>query len=70
MAKFYNYITKEGDSFDMIALHYYNEEKLATYLIEANPDYSDVVIFDGGVNLLIPIIDDEDGVETVPPWRM
>jgi phage tail protein X len=69
MAKYYNYTTKEGDSFDLLALHYYNEEKMATYLIEANPDYADVIIFEGGIDLLIPILDDADMPETVPPWR-
>ncbi|MCI5996098.1 MAG: tail protein X [Blautia sp.] len=67
--KFYTYTTKDGDSFDLIALKYYNEEKHATRLIEANPDYADVIIFNGGVNLIIPVISDVEKIETVPPWR-
>ena len=66
---FYKYTTKEGDMFDMIALNFYNEEKMATTIIEANPDYSDVIIFDADVELIIPIVEDVDGIETTPPWR-
>lgn len=66
---FYKYTTKEGDMFDMIALNFYNEEKMATTIIEANPDYADVVIFDADIELIIPIVQDTEGVETKPPWR-
>ena len=67
--KYYKYTTKEGDTFDMIALNFYDEEKMATTIIEANPDYSDVIIFDADGELIIPIVEDVDGIETTPPWR-
>ena len=67
--KYYKYTTKEGDTFDMIALNFYDEEKMATTIIEANPDYSDVIIFDADVELIISIVEDVDGIETTPPWR-
>lgn len=67
--KYYKYTTKEGDTFDMIALNFYDEEKMATTIIEANPDYSDVIIFDADVELIIPIVEIVDGIETTPPWR-
>lgn len=66
---FYKYTTKEGDMFDMIALNFYNEEKMATTIIEANPDYADVVVFDADIELIIPIVQDTEGIETKPPWR-
>lgn len=66
---FYKYTTKEGDMFDMIALSFYNEEKMATTIIEANPDYADVVVFDADIELIIPIVQDTEGIETKPPWR-
>lgn len=67
--KYYKYTTKEGDTFDTIALNFYDEEKMATTIIEANPDYSDVIIFDADVELIIPIVENVDGIETTPPWR-
>ena len=36
MAKIH--ITAEGDTFDALALEYYNNEKLASTIIQANPD--------------------------------
>ena len=66
---FYKYTTKEGDMFDMIALNFYNEEKMATTIIEAKPHYADVVVFDADIELIIPIVQDTEGVETKPPWR-
>ena len=32
------YITREGDTFDALALAYYNDEKQAHVIIQANPD--------------------------------
>ena len=68
-AKYYTYTTKEGDTFDLLALRYYDEEKLANYIISANPYYADVVVFESGVKLTIPIIDEPETTETKAPWR-
>jgi hypothetical protein len=41
-----DYTTREGDTFDALALEMYGEETLSHYIIEFNPDYADVLIFD------------------------
>lgn len=64
-----NYTTRQGDTFDELALQVYNSEKKAHLLIEANPDYADVLIFDAGVELTIPIYEGTDQPETLAPWR-
>lgn len=64
-----NIKTVEGDTFDGLALEYYNEEKKSSLIMEANPDYIDVLIFEAGVELLIPIVEDVELPETLPPWR-
>lgn len=64
-----NYITVEGDTFDGIALRFYNDEKQASTLIAANPDYCDVLIFEAGVSLTIPDAATVTPPETLPPWR-
>ncbi len=46
----------------------YNEEGLAHIIMQANPQYSDVLVFDAGVELRIPIIDVE-AAATLPPWK-
>lgn len=63
------YTTREGDTFDLLSLRFYNEEKLANHIIEANPDYADVVVFSGGINLTIPVIEEPELTETKAPWR-
>ena len=63
------YITREGDTFDALALEMYGEETLSHYIIEFNPDYADVLIFDANVLLLLPIVEDAEKPDTLPPWR-
>ena len=63
------YTTREGDTFDALALEMYNEETLAHYIIDFNPDYSDVLIFEANVPLRLPIVEDAELPETLPPWR-
>lgn len=63
------HVTVEGDTFDALALKYYNEEQLASRIISSNLDYCDVLIFEAGVVLRIPIMDTVDTPETLPPWR-
>lgn len=63
------YLTVEGDSFDLIALMQYDNEKLASYIMTANPDYSDVLIFEAGVELQLPVFGSVATPGTLPPWR-
>ena len=62
-------ITVEGDSFDTLALEYYDDEMQASLIMAANPDYSDVLIFEAGVSLRMPIVEAVELPETLPPWR-
>lgn len=66
---FINYITKEGDTFDALSLAVYNDEKMAHHIITANPDYADVIIFEANMPLRIPIFDNTEPPDTLPPWR-
>jgi len=63
------YTAQAGDTFDSIALAAYNEERMASTIIRANPDLSDVLIFEGGELVLIPIVEDVTTPDTLPPWR-
>ncbi len=65
------YIAQGGDTWDSIAIAAYNEERMSTFLIDANRDYIDTVIFEGGEVLKVPVIDAEqvETSETLPPWR-
>lgn len=66
MAKYIKTIS--GDTFDLLALIHYDDDKLASEIIRANPDYCDTLIFDAGVRLLIPDVETTTP-ETLPPWR-
>lgn len=65
MAKYHTTVT--GEMWDMLSYRYYGSEHLFPVLIDANPDYADVIVFSAGVKLVIP---DVDTTETapVPPW--
>ena len=63
------HVTSGGDTFDLLALRYYNDEKLASAIIQENPDYCDMLIFDAGVSLVIPSVSSVTPPETLPPWR-
>lgn len=67
MSKIHN--TIKGDTFDALALKYYNEEKLASIIIQANPDYCDVLIFDEGIVLFVPDAPEAAMPSSLPPWR-
>lgn len=47
----------------------YNEEKMAKHIIDFNPDYADVIVFDANVPLRLPIVEDVETPATLPPWR-
>lgn len=63
------YTTREGDTFDALALEMYGEETLAHYIIDFNPDYADVLIFGANVALRLPIVENAETPDTLPPWR-
>lgn len=66
----YNVIkTVEGDTFDRLALEFYDDEKKASLIMGQNLDHCDTLIFEAGVELRIPIVDDVELPETLPPWR-
>lgn len=63
------YTTSKGDTFDILAFVFYDDPLLASVIIQANPDYADVLIFEDNVELYIPEIDTAEIPETLPPWR-
>lgn len=64
----FEYTTMAGDTFDILALDAYNDEAKARVIIDTNPEYCGVLVFQAGVRLRIPIIE-ATPAETLPPWR-
>ncbi len=66
--KTYMYEALAGDTWDAIALDFYNSEFCSEVLLEANPDYRYVLLFAGGEKLKIPLIT-VGAAESLPPWK-
>lgn len=62
------YITAQGDTWDLIALRVYGSEKYMTTLIEANPEYRETVFFSAGISLKVPEIT-APIPSSLPPWK-
>lgn len=68
MSSYFEYTTMQGDTFDILALDAYNDESFAATIIQANPDYANVIVFSAGVKLKIPVIETA-AASTLPPWK-
>lgn len=65
----FSYTAKAGDTWDNIAFMAYSVERMAHLIIQANKKYIDVVVFQGGEILNIPIVDTLETSKTLAPWR-
>ncbi len=63
------HIAVNGETPDIIALKYYSDEFMASYILDANPNYNNVMIYEGGEQLVIPVFDTIESDETLAPWR-
>ncbi len=62
------YTTLSGDIWDNIAYKQLGGERYTSVLMEANPEYLDMVMFPAGVELVLPDITSPTP-ETLPPWK-
>ena len=63
------YTSRGGETWDKIAFDAWTEEALMHVLIAANPDLAHIVIFEGGEKVRIPVMDEPQNTESLPPWR-
>lgn len=62
------YSTMQGDMWDLISYRVYGTEKHVKNLLEANPQYRNVVVFPPGLTLICPDI--PSSVSSIlPPWK-
>ena len=57
-----------------IIIHFQNNASFiikftASYILEANVEFNDVVVYEGGEEILIPIFDTIEDDSTLAPWR-
>lgn len=62
------YKTIEGDTWDLISYKVYGNEKYIKEIYQANIEYAKIAIFEGGIELKIPILEIKE-VSTLPPWK-
>ena len=62
------YVTSQGETWDTISEDFYGTPYMVSNLIDCNPQYTGVLIFDAGVELSIPILDSQSP-DTLPPWK-
>lgn len=65
----YYYTTSQGDMWDAIAYMVYGDERKVDILYEANPRYIGELIFDAGIKIWCPEVDEDSEDENVPDWR-
>lgn len=67
--KYTEYITRSGDTYDLLAIAAYNDEKMSSCIIKANPQHMKTLVFEEGVKLKIPLVEEKKRSSTLPPWR-
>lgn len=69
------HLCKAGETFDIVALEEYGDEKYACELLGGNPTLCNVTVFSGGEVLELPIVvvpENEGDIEYTPakaPWK-
>ena len=62
------YRTIQDDTFDAAAYSIWGRESMTRGLIDANPEYADVVFFPAGVDLTVPDVEVPVSAEVLPGW--
>lgn len=62
------YRTIQDDTFDAAAYRIWGRESMTRGLIDANPEYADVVFFPAGVDLTVPDVETPVSAEVLPGW--
>ena len=65
-----SYQTIQGDTWDGIAYKLWGKEELMRLLIQANPDYTDRLIFPAGIVLAVPEVRTTSIPSNLPPWML
>lgn len=63
------YRTKSGDTWDGIAKEVYGDEMQADVLMAANRAYGEVFVFDSGIEITVPDIENRAVENNLPPWK-
>lgn len=65
---FLTHITTEGERWDQLATRYYGDPLAYERIVEANPHVPLATTLPGGLTLSIPVLEQGDLSEELPPW--
>lgn len=66
---FLKHITVEGERWDQLATRYYGDPHQYERIAAANPQVPLSATLPAGLALSIPLIEQQDLAEDLPPWR-
>lgn len=69
ISDYQDYVTRSGDTYDLLAIAFYADEKKASYIVKANRRYMGTLVFEAGIQLRIPVLSIKEKPTTLPPWR-
>jgi phage tail protein X len=64
----WEYETKQGDTWDVLARDIYGSEMLAYLILQANPAYMEMIYLPSGLKLTIPDTPPQKTNQPMPPW--
>lgn len=68
--EYYEYITKDGDRWDLLAYEFYGDATLYEPIIIVNPNVPITPILKSGIVLQIPLREETEEIDFIlPPWR-
>lgn len=67
--EYYQYTTRENDTFDGLALDFYLDEKMSHAIRGANYAHRNYILLPSDVQLVIPVLPEAAKPESLPPWR-
>ena len=63
------YVTKSGDMWDSISYALTGSHDHTGVIMQANPHYANVYIFEAGIELQIPDLENISTYNDLPPWK-
>lgn len=60
---------RAGETWDSLALKFYGSESKMMILLEFNPQYSSVLVFEGNEMIRVPVLE-QTSTENIPDWRL
>ena len=65
------WIASAGETFDLIALYVYGDERYAAEILCVNPALSGTLVFEGGEQVLLPVVTvaAEGQTPETAPWK-